>query len=60
MLPCPACNTVTPKLLDETSKGAYVNYYRCGSCGHVWTTTKDGSEIVQHVTPLKPPPHQQA
>jgi hypothetical protein len=31
---------------------ALVNYYRCGDCGHVWTTDKKTHEVVSHVTPL--------
>jgi len=29
-----------------------VNRYRCGECGHVWTTDKTTNEIVTHITPL--------
>ena len=47
---CPACQTFTsPVLLRD----ARVDYYRCDQCGHVWTTTKDGTATVRHVTPLK-------
>jgi hypothetical protein len=49
--PCPACAQPTPRLLDETSKSAHVNYYRC-DCGHIWTTSKETGDVVTHVTPL--------
>jgi len=38
-------------LLDESSKGATVNYYRC-ECGHIWTISKATGKLVSHVTPL--------
>jgi len=42
---------------DRPVDGDLVNSYRCERCGHVWTTTKDGTAIVKHVTPLtKTPP----
>lgn len=49
--PCPGCGTETPRKLDAASQQARVNYYRCPTCGHVWTTTKDGGAILDHVTP---------
>jgi uncharacterized Zn finger protein len=54
--PCPACHEQTPRHLDETSKQAVVHYYRCLSCGHVWTVNKDNPSIVANVTPLPPKP----
>jgi hypothetical protein len=50
--PCPACQSSQPSRLDDLSKGADVNYHRCPNCGHVWTTTKDDSVILRHVTTL--------
>jgi len=50
-LPCPACAKPTPRLLDESSKEAVVNYYRC-ECGHIWTISKTTGKLVAHVTPL--------
>jgi hypothetical protein len=29
---------------------ARVDYYRCDACTHVWTTEKDGTAVVSHVT----------
>ena len=46
---------MTPRLLDGPTQYAYVNYYRCPECGHVWTTPKDGSGVVTHIT--EPPPN---
>ena len=54
--PCPNCGAIVARALDAASQDAHVNYYRCQSCGHIWTTTKDGSAIVRHVTPLRLPP----
>jgi len=28
--------------LHDTSKIAVVNYYRCETCGHIWTVHKGG------------------
>jgi DNA-directed RNA polymerase subunit RPC12/RpoP len=57
-LTCPACSRLTPRRLDETSKDAYADYYRCEACGHVWSVNKKDPTLVHHVTPLpeKPPP----
>lgn len=45
--PCPECETQTVPWLEPTvrflkdaSKEALVNYYRCDSCGCVWTVPK--------------------
>jgi len=51
VLSCPNCQEMTPRQLDG-SDTARVNYYRCGACGHVWTTDKRTHEILTHVTPL--------
>ena len=49
---CPACAShAHPEHISDI-KGSYVNYHHCPDCHHVWTTTKDGERIVQHVTPL--------
>jgi len=42
-------------LLVETSKGADVDYYRCDSCGAVWTLDHiDPTKPQKFVTPQKP------
>jgi len=53
-LSCPNCGTPTPRQLDAPSEWASVKYYRCDKCGHVWTVSRDGKEVVEHVTPLRP------
>jgi hypothetical protein len=53
--PCPQCRALAPRLLEEPSKDAIVWYYRCTSCGHVWTVSKDGKETVRDVTTRTPP-----
>jgi ssDNA-binding Zn-finger/Zn-ribbon topoisomerase 1 len=40
------------RLLDAASRNAFVWYYRCQSCGHVWTVEKEDGETIGHVTPL--------
>jgi ssDNA-binding Zn-finger/Zn-ribbon topoisomerase 1 len=50
--PCPACGEPTPHHLDESSKGASVDYYRCPNCNHIWTVDKLDLSKVTHVTPL--------
>ena len=37
---CPNCQKVG-RLLEYTSTLAYVYYYRCDSCGHVWTLDRN-------------------
>ena len=36
---CPHC-AEPGRLLQSVSKDAYVEYYRCDKCGHVWTHDK--------------------
>jgi len=52
-LSCPNCGTMTPRRLAHSSDGANVNYYKCASCGHVWTVDKRNPDVVRHVTPLE-------
>ena len=52
VLPCPSCKWTPPKLLSDLSQDARVNYYRCPECGHVWTTDKNDTVILRHVTTL--------
>jgi hypothetical protein len=49
---------MTPRHLDETSKHAFVDYYSCPACRHIWTIDKRDPARVTHVTPLpkKRPP----
>jgi hypothetical protein len=49
--PCPNCRAQVARLLEEASRYAIVCYYRCESCGHVWTVDRQTGEIA-HVTPL--------
>jgi hypothetical protein len=49
---CPACNRPNPRFLEECSKDARVNYYRCEACAHTWATSKKDDSIIRHVTPL--------
>ena len=36
---CPVCR-VQSRLLEDTSKEALVEYYRCDKCGRIWTHRK--------------------
>ena len=36
---CPNCH-IQGRLLEAASSEAYVEYYRCAKCGHVWTHEK--------------------
>ena len=36
---CPKC-LHDGRLLEATSEAAWVAYYRCDNCGHVWTHEK--------------------
>jgi hypothetical protein len=53
-LPCPSCYRPA-KLVNGVSTGRFVDFYRCEDCGHVWTTNKDGTTTLLHITPLKVP-----
>jgi hypothetical protein len=57
--PCPLCGEQTPRLLESASAHAWVNYYSCGQCKHVWNIPKDKPDgPIQHVTP--PPDKQES
>lgn len=43
---CPMCRA-QGRLLEHTSKDAFVEYYRCDTCGHIWHHAKGD--------PLAPP-----
>lgn len=52
--PCPECHTETPRVLDGASRDAYVWYYRCEKCGHVWSIAKSNPDgPIHHVTTPK-------
>jgi hypothetical protein len=38
--PCPICQSTTARWLEAVSKPAWVNYYRCLACGHLWNIPK--------------------
>lgn len=56
---CPACaSQAPPQLLEDLSAHAYVNYWRCPDCRHVWVASKENDEVLRHVTtplPKRPP-----
>jgi hypothetical protein len=54
--PCPVCQQPTVRWLEETSKDAVVNYYRCSRCNNVWTIPKEMPDAQERViTSVKPP-----
>ena len=38
--PCPNCSSDAGRWLESSSKDAYVDYFRCSACGHVWNRPK--------------------
>ena len=54
--PCPTCQTQTVpwlepevRLLENTSKDALVNYYRCDVCWCVWTVPKSDPDAAPKI-----------
>ena len=45
--PCPDCYTPAARILENASQQAFVWYYRCERCGHVWTESKNDAEGPQ-------------
>ena len=52
--PCPACDEMTARHLGSSSKNAFVHYYSCQACLHIWTLDKRDPSRVTHVMPLSP------
>jgi len=46
---CPNCQAHTARVLQATSTDPIVWYARCHECGHTWTVSKDGREIIREV-----------
>lgn len=44
------CDTPTPIVLYQVITSPTIHYYRCRTCGHVWTTK--GGTFLAHITPL--------
>ena len=38
--PCPRCSSHDTRQLEYLSLHAFVDYWRCGFCTHVWTIPK--------------------
>ena len=51
-LPCPSCSRPA-NLVNGVNTDRFDDFYRCETCGHVWTTAKDETTTLLHVTPLK-------
>jgi Zn-finger nucleic acid-binding protein len=55
---CPVCRT-PGRMLPESSADAVVEYYRCDTCGRVWTHRKDElNSSAKLVTTLPTTPKQ--
>ena len=39
---CPECSSGDIRWLSHLSQSCWVDYYRCVTCGHVWTLPKPG------------------
>ena len=52
--PCPDCESMTSRWLEESSKHAWVSYYRCTVCGCIWTYPK-GQELTAKPTIVSSP-----
>ena len=52
---CPTCQRPRRpgRLLPASSTGAQVEYYRCDSCGTVWTRDKEDPQAPQRIV-LRP------
>jgi rubredoxin len=50
---CPQCNR-PGRLLESASQTAWVDYYRCDGCGHVWTYDKKDVNAPPHDVTLRP------
>lgn len=49
LTPCPQCHETAVRQLMDSSQMAYVDYFRCVSCGHVYNQSK-GVPNAPHVT----------
>src|SRR5262245_61540608 len=54
IIPCRECESLNVEWLEQLSKGAWANYYRCPDCGHFWSVWKDERDdaetlVVAHV-----------
>jgi len=47
---CPECETYATRQLERLSIDSLVDYYRCADCGHVFTTSKGTTDLLDHVT----------
>ena len=52
-VPCPRCGQKDTESLDRLSALAYVDYFRCPACTHVWTLPRQ--ERISIFNPSPPP-----
>ncbi|HET9370296.1 MAG TPA: hypothetical protein VFO19_08610 [Vicinamibacterales bacterium] len=46
---CPSCRSPTTVMLENMSRYAQVNYFRCLECMHVWNLPKAGPGLAPPV-----------
>ena len=51
--PC-QCQT-SPRLLEGASAESRMNFYRCDTCGHVWTIPKNDPDGPIHIVTVDAP-----
>ena len=57
--PCPHCRTPAPRHLPHTSEYSLVDYFRCDTCGHVFTVTKGYPNGPHHPVTTNEPARRQ-
>lgn len=49
-LACARCESTGAVKLEALSAETRVDYFRCHTCGHVWTVSRDAAHSVRDVT----------
>ena len=50
---CPECGTYTARHLIDVSKDAFVNFYDCAICHHLWSVEKRDPSKVSHLSRIR-------
>lgn len=48
--PCPVCGRSSNRMESLSKASAYIDYYRCEECRHIWTVPKGECEPADDVT----------
>jgi len=60
MWPCIKCQQPTARIIEGISTWRHISYYRCASCGEVWTIDRRDpgnpkmTIVTEHDDPTKP------